>query len=108
MQDNAPIHTSRKSREWLQSHGITTIEWPPYSPDLNPIEHLWWALKKKVHELYPQFDRIGNSEIEWDIFEAGLVEAWATLPDSLIARLIESMPRRLLAVRRANGYQTKY
>ena len=40
MQDNASIHTSRLARDWLQEHGIEVTDWPPYSPDLNPIEHL--------------------------------------------------------------------
>ena len=55
IQDNAPIHTAHASREWLE------VDWPPYSPDLNPIEHLWWALKKKLHKLHPEFDNIGDS-----------------------------------------------
>ncbi|EMD64376.1 hypothetical protein COCSADRAFT_87168, partial [Bipolaris sorokiniana ND90Pr] len=82
--------------------------WPPFSPDLNPIEHLWWALKKKLHELHPEFDYMGDTEREWDQFENGLREAWSAIPDSLITKLISSMPRRLDAVRTAHGYQTKY
>jgi len=108
MQDNAPIHAAKLSQEWLEAHGVATITWPPYSPDLNPIEHLWWALKKKLHELYPEFDYMGDSQDEWDRFEMGLVEAWAAIPDSLICRLIRSMPQRLDAMRQARGYQTKY
>ena len=40
MQDNAPIHTARIVREWLEENGIDVLEWPPYSPDLSPIKHL--------------------------------------------------------------------
>lgn len=40
MADNAPIHTARISKRWLKDHRVKTIDWPPYSPDLNPIEHL--------------------------------------------------------------------
>ena len=108
MQDNARIHTAYACREWLEVHGVATVDWPPYSPDLNPIEHLWWALKKKLHELYPEFDYMGDSQEEWEAFELGLHEAWAAIPDSLIRQLIRSMPQRLDAVRQARGYQTKY
>jgi hypothetical protein len=108
MQDNAPIHTAHTSRGWLEVHGVHTVDWPLCSPDLNPIEHLWWALKKKLYELYSEFDHMGGSPAEWEAFELGLYEAWAAIPDSLIAKLIRSMPRRLDAVRQARGYQTKY
>ena len=38
MQNNAPIHTGGKIETWLRENGIEAIDWPPYSPDLNPIE----------------------------------------------------------------------
>jgi hypothetical protein len=41
MQDNALIYTAYCSREWLELYGVYTIDWPPYSLDLNLIEHLW-------------------------------------------------------------------
>ncbi|KAF2678564.1 hypothetical protein K458DRAFT_316871 [Lentithecium fluviatile CBS 122367] len=40
MQDNAPIHTSYKTRVWLNAYDIKTLPWPPYSLDCNPIKHL--------------------------------------------------------------------
>jgi hypothetical protein len=108
MQDNAKVHTSKLTKKWLEERGIWTIEHPPYSPDLNPIEHIWWALKRKLHELHPEFDLLKDSQEEWHRFCEGLKEAWLAIPDSLIKKLIHSMPRRLEAVRQAKGYQTKY
>lgn len=37
LQDNAPMHTYTLVRQWLADNGITAMDWPPYSPDLNPI-----------------------------------------------------------------------
>ena len=44
-QDNAPIHTSRSTRQWLRQHDVTLLEWLPKSPDANPIENLWHEIK---------------------------------------------------------------
>jgi transposase len=41
MQDNAPIHTAKKVTKWFEDRGIPVLNWAPYSPDLNPIEHVW-------------------------------------------------------------------
>jgi transposase len=68
MQDNAHIHTMRAAMAFLRSHGITPITWPPYSPDLNPIEHLWWHLKKRMHKFYPQYNNFSRAQEEWDGF----------------------------------------
>ena len=46
MQDNARIYTAKKIKKWFEDEGILVMEWPLYSPDLNPIKHLWAQLKQ--------------------------------------------------------------
>lgn len=47
--DNAPCHKSRGTLQSLINNNVVALNWPPYSPDLNPIENLWAIVKKKVH-----------------------------------------------------------
>jgi transposase len=108
MQDGAGIHRARVVQSFFQQHHITTIDWPPYSPDLNPIEHMWHVLKRRMYSLYPQYNNWSQAEEEWGGFCEALKECWRGIPARLIKRLIMSMPRRLAAVRKARGWQTKY
>jgi hypothetical protein len=61
MQDNAPIHKASIVQEWLRNYEINVMEWPPYSPDLSPIEHVWAMLKKMLLERYPDLADIGRN-----------------------------------------------
>jgi hypothetical protein len=109
MQDNAPIHTAHRVREWFQENGIHITDWPPFSPDLNPIEHAWKAFKEKMCEMYPDlWNGKGTSEADLQVLEEGLCKAWDALPNSLFESLVESMPDRIAACIDANGWHTKY
>jgi transposase len=46
----------------LEEEGIDLIDWPPYSPDLNPIKNLWKMLKAEIDRAHPELKGIGNSQ----------------------------------------------
>ncbi|GFW29637.1 transposable element Tc1 transposase [Trichonephila clavipes] len=48
MDDNARSHRTLAVEELLESKDITRMDWPAYSSDLNPIEHVWDALRRRI------------------------------------------------------------
>ncbi|KAG2189860.1 hypothetical protein INT46_005603 [Mucor plumbeus] len=53
--DNARPHTSVPTKQWFQRQGISLksiFDWPPQNPDLNPVEHVWNQLKRRLNA-YP-------------------------------------------------------
>ncbi|UYV83729.1 TXNRD1 [Cordylochernes scorpioides] len=96
-QDNARPHTARISQQALQD--VQMLPWPPYSPDLSPIEHVWDIIGRRLHAL-PQ----PRSEDElWQMVE----REWRAIPQDAIRTLIDSLPRRVaacIAVRAPSTY----
>ena len=109
MQDNALIHSAKKTKAWFQNMGIEVMEWPPYSPDLNLIENLWALLKKECFKIYPDTNSLKgkDDEAESKLFSI-LQEAWANIREEITEGLISSMARRVNALIAAKGWHTKY
>ena len=77
--DNAPIHALNLIKEWLETHNVQTLDFPPYSPNLNPIEHLWLALKRKVLKLHLELKQMGQSKEDLERLIKACKEAWMAL-----------------------------
>lgn len=109
MHDNVKIHTSHASTNWLILNRYRRIDHPPYSPDLNPIEHVWSLLKAGLHQHYPYIHEMGETEEDYQAFLDAIQDVWWNHIDQVIIdRLIESMPRRLEAVAANEGWYTRY
>lgn len=101
MQDNARPHTAEVTRTFLQNHRIQVMDWPAISPDLNPIEHVWDLLDRRVRARPNPPDTLQQ-------LQEALNEEWRIIPQEDLRRLIRSMPRRCQAVIQAGGGHTRY
>jgi hypothetical protein len=109
MQDNAGIHTAHITRAWLTEHNVELIDWPPYSPDMNPIENLWFWLKERLLELHPELLHMpGAKPTIVAAMEPLIQEAWEAIPEDYLIKCWSSMKRRCEAVIAAEGWYTKY
>lgn len=97
--DNDPKHTSKLVKSFLSEKGINVLEWPPQSPDLNPIEHMWDQLDREISI---------NRRKSFQDFKEALFERWYLITPKIIQKLVQSMPSRLEAVIAAKGAATKY
>uniref|UniRef100_A0A1I7XSR5 DDE_3 domain-containing protein n=1 Tax=Heterorhabditis bacteriophora TaxID=37862 RepID=A0A1I7XSR5_HETBA len=95
LQDNDPKYSSNATKRWLHRKKITIMEWPSQSPDLNPIEHLRNNVEKEVQRQKP-------SNIKE--LEATVKKAWAQISVQRCDNLVDSMPRRCVAVITNFGY----
>lgn len=101
MQDNARPHVARCVTDFLNEVGITTMNWPACSPDLNPIEHVWDMLGRRLRLRVPAVQNTEEAIV-------ALIEEWDNLPQEMIDGLIRSMRRRMTAAVRARGGNTRY
>ena len=53
-EDNAPIHMCKLAKQWRKSYDMDSLTWPPNSPDLNPIEHVWYLIKTTIQKMNPR------------------------------------------------------
>ena len=100
-QDNDSKHTSRAAQEWFDENQIKILVWPPRSPDLSLIEHLWQYLKIRLDT----YDTEPKGTLE--LWERTEIECNKILRDVCIG-LIENMSKCIAAVLKAKGGYTKY
>ncbi|GFS63883.1 transposable element Tcb1 transposase [Trichonephila clavipes] len=87
MNDNDRPHRANIVDECLQSEDITRMDWPAYSSDLNPIDHVWDMLGRRIAARQPY-------PICLPELRRTLLDEWCNIPQDQIDNLILSMSRR--------------
>ncbi|GFW47567.1 transposable element Tcb2 transposase [Trichonephila clavipes] len=85
--DNCRPHRANLVEEYLFEEGIVRMEWPACSPNMNPIEHVWNALGRRVAGRQPPPQTLQE-------LEKALLEEWNRIPQLVINSLIDSMPQK--------------
>lgn len=101
MHDNAPPHRAKTTVDLIANFGWKTLQWPPFSPDLNPIENLWQIVKNQVYS--------GSSFQTIEELKDAVDQVWSDLDRSdTLRNLIASMPYRMREVIRRKGHPINY
>ena len=100
-QDNAPVHTAKKLKEWLKTAKMRTMEWPARSPDLNIIESMWGMLSRLVYKDGKQFNSLSE-------LRESILKCWGEIDQQYVRNLYESLPKRIFDLIKSKGKSIKY
>ena len=101
--DNCPTHVSRLTKNYLESTGLIVLNWPPYSPDLNIIENVWYLLSRYVYD-GPQIKNLKMLEQKITMAVTNFNEKNCNIVDNLY----KSMPSRLVSIICKRGERINY
>ncbi len=99
--DNTRPHVARIFTQFLEAENIPVLAWPAYSQDMLPIEHVWDAQDQRIQQRVPVPANIQK-------LRTAIEEEWTIIQQATINNLINSMRRRCVAQREANGGHTRY
>lgn len=100
-QDNAPIHVSAATREWMEARRIKTMKWPACSPDLNPVENMWGIIVRRIYANKKQYGSVQE-------LKNAILGAWRGIDNELIMNLVNSMNNRLFELVLKHGKYIDY
>ncbi|GFS56773.1 transposable element Tcb1 transposase [Trichonephila clavipes] len=101
MDDNCRPHRANLVEDFLFEEGIVRMEWPACSPDMNSIEHVWDALRRRVP------GRRSSPQTLQEL-ERALLEEWDRISQLVINSLIDLMPQRCSMLLAFRGNHTPY
>ena len=87
-------------KEWFSDNNIQVFDWPPQSPDLNPIENMWHYMKRELEK----YDTSNLKKLE-----GALREIWCRgIQMERFVKYADSMPKRIAEVIKNKGGHTSY
>ena len=92
-QDNAPFHKAKKIMVYFADDIWKILDWPAYSPDLNPFESLWANIRKRLHK----------ETVSWENLEVKIPDVWNNIDQETVAKLYESMESKIEKVSRVKS-----
>ena len=95
-QNNARPHVARVCQDFLANNNIAPLAWPPYSPDLTPIQHMWDELDRRVRKRR-------NPHATLAQLRNALIDEWNNIPMRTVNALVNSIQRRIRAAPAARG-----
>jgi hypothetical protein len=100
LQDSAPAHGAKMTQQRCRLNlpdFFGKEEWPPYSPDLNPLDYsIWSLLERKV---------CATSHPNLASLRAALIKAWDEIFEDTLRRVVDNFPKRLDAcIKNRGGY----
>jgi hypothetical protein len=101
-QDGGSGHKAEETLALLKSWNVRLIFWPPFSPDLSPIEDIWDRLKDILQEIDPAVHCKSRR------LRLAVLRAWDRITDAEVRERIGTMHQRCLDVIAAHGMETKW
>lgn len=99
--DNARPHRAGVVNDFLQQQHVTRLDWPAYSPDLSPIEHVWDVLGRRLRENHPPAADLNQLFLF-------LEQEWQAIPQMTLRTLVLSMRQRCNECIQAHGGHTRF
>lgn len=100
-QDNASIHASKSTQQWLESKNIDVLKWPACSPDLNPMENMWGIIVRRIYANNKQYENVAS-------LKTAIIKAWNEIEQETVDNLVNSMSKRIFDVISVKGKTIGY
>ena len=92
------MHKALFIQNFLEENGVSVLQWPAYSPDLNIIENLWAIVKR----------RLQKERVTWENLEETFIRVWETIDNKTIKKLYQSKRSRVNACIKSRGATIGY